>query len=321
VIDEGDAMMKGLAFGLVVLAAAPSGLTAAQGTRLHVLPGPTAFPESIGTDSRTGEYFTGSLIDGTVFRGSLGESEGQVFLTPGSDGRTNVAGVKVDDERRIWIADAFNGRVLVYDENGRLLHTFVLGGPGAPTVNDIAFSRGFAYVTDSARPFLYRIEREQAASPGATSVKPWLDVSAAVTYTTGEGPFGVNLNGIVASPDGATLLVVQTNSGMLFRVDVATGAVTRVAVSGSDLLFGDGMLRLGDHLYVARNAADKIAKLKLENGWRTAVAESTLQNRAFAFPTALAALHGRLLIVNSQLNDAASPTLPFTIVDVPLAGS
>jgi Cu-Zn family superoxide dismutase len=288
---------------------------------VHVLPGATAFPESIGADPRTGVFFTGSLIDGSLFRGTLNAPEAQVFLPAGSDGRTSVAGVKVDSESRIWVADAFNGRVLVYNESGQLLHAFVLAGPGAPTVNDIAFSGRIAYVTDLARPFLYRIDTNQAAQPGTTTIQPWLDVSGAVTYSTGEGPLGVNLNGIVASPDGTTLLTVQTNTGSLFRVDVASGEITKVAVTGADLLFGDGMLRVGDNLYIARNAANEIVKLKLGDGWRTAVSESVLQSDEFAFPTALAALHGRLLVTNSQLNAGSNPKLPFTVVDLPLAGA
>src|SRR5215468_2204143 len=98
----------------------PTVCVAADAVRIHTLPGSTAFPESIGADPRTGVFFTGSLIDGTVFRGTLDAGEAQVFLPAGSNGRTNVAGVKVDDQSRIWIADAFNGRVLVYDENGHL---------------------------------------------------------------------------------------------------------------------------------------------------------------------------------------------------------
>jgi Cu-Zn family superoxide dismutase len=158
VTDEGEAMLKTLALGLGILAATPPVAAASQETRLHALPGATAFPESIGADPRTGTYFTGSLIDGTVYRGTLTAPEAEVFLPAGSDGRTSVAGVKVDDESRVWIADGFNGRLLVYRENGQLLHTFTLAGPGRPTVNDIAFSNGEAYVTDSARPFLYRID-------------------------------------------------------------------------------------------------------------------------------------------------------------------
>jgi len=210
--------------------------------------------------------------------------------------------------------------VLVYDESGRLLHSFLLTGPGAPTVNDIAFARGVAYVTDSARPFLYRIELGEAVQPGVTILGPWLDVSSSVTYATGEGPFGVNLNGIVASPDGKTLLTVQTNTGLLFRIDVASREITQVAVDGAELLFGDGLLRLGDDLYVARNAANQIVRLRLRPGWHSAAAESTITDERLAFPTALAELRGRLLITNSQLNAVANPRLPFGVLDLPIGG-
>ena len=314
-------MTKLLLAGIAFLATAPFAGAAAQQTRSHSLPGATAFPESIGADPTTGAFFTGSLIDGTVYRGTLDAPEASVFLPAGSDGRTNVAGVKVDAHGRVWIADAFNGRVLVYDQAGRLLHSFVLAGPGSATVNDIAFAHDLAYITDSARPFLYRIDTDDADAPGTTTVEPWLDVSASITYTTGEGPFGVNLNGIVASPDGKTLLAVQTNTGILFRIDVASGEISHVAVKGAELLFGDGLLRVGDDLYVARNAANEIVRLKLGAGWHSAVTESTLSNSELAFPTALAVLRGRLLVTNSQLNAGSSPTLPFTVLALPLAGA
>jgi hypothetical protein len=311
-------MSKLLVAGLAALATAPLAGAAPPGIRSHALPGVTAFPESIGADPRIGAFYTGSLIDGTVYRGTLMQPEASVFLPAGSDGRSNVAGVKVDGLSRVWIADAFSGRVLVYDQSGRVLHSFVLTGPGKSTVNDIAFASDLAYVTDSARPFLYRIDMRDAASPGTTTVEPWLDVSSSVTYTTGEGPLGVNLNGIVASSDGKMLSTVQTNTGLLFRIDVASREIERVAAHGADLLFGDGLLLVGDSLYVARNAANEIVRLKLGAGWHAAEVESTLQDARLAFPTALAALHGRLLITNSQLNAGASPTLPFTVLDVPL---
>ena len=311
-------MLKLFVVGLVVSAVAPLPSADTGAARIHTLPGATAFPESIGADPRTGFFYAGSVIDGTVYRGSLSSPSATVFLPAGSDGRTSVAGVKVDSQGRIWLADAFNGRVLVYDGQARLLHAFELVGPGAPTVNDIAFTHDVAYVTDSARPFLYRIDMRAAALPGTTTIDPWLDVSGSVAYTTGKGPFGVNLNGIVASPDGKALLAVQTNSGILFRIDVASRAITRVTVEGGDLLFGDGLLRVGDELYVARNAANEIVRLKLAPGWGSAAVDATLTNDALAFPTALAVLRGRLLITSSQLDAGAHPTLPFTVVDMPL---
>jgi hypothetical protein len=311
-------MTRLLAAGLAVLAAAPAAPANLQRIRSHELPGPHAFPESIGVDRATRAFFTGSLIDGTVYRGTLDAPKARVFLAAGSDGRTNVAGVKVDRHRRVWLADAFNGRVLVYDRAGRLRHTFALAGPGSPTVNDIAFAGGVAYVTDSARPFLYRIRLRAASTPGTTTIQPWLDVSPTVSYATGDGPRGVNLNGIVASRDGRTLLVVQTNTGALFRIDVGSRQINRVDVDGTNLLFGDGLLRLGNTLYVARNAANEIVELKLRADWHEAVVTTIISNHRLAFPTALAELRGRLLITNAQLNAAAAPKLPFTVLDLPL---
>jgi Cu-Zn family superoxide dismutase len=306
-----------LTLGLV-LSIMPAAAEAARFVRTHALPGATAFPESIGADQRSGLFFTGSLIDGAVYRGSLDAPEAQLFLPAGSDGRTAVAGVKVDDRRRLWLADAFNGRVLVYGESGRLLHAFLLDGPGRPTVNDLAFSRGQVYVTDSSRPFLYRMAQADADTAGTTTVEPWLDVEPAVSYGTGEGPLGVNLNGIVASPDGRTLLAIQTNTGILFRVDVADRTISPVDADGAGLLFGDGLLRVGDHVYVARNAVDEVVKLRLGAGWATASVESTTTSDAFAFPTALARIGDRLLVTNAQLDAVANPVLPFTVVDLRL---
>src|SRR5262249_50365508 len=157
-------------------------------------------------------------------------------------------------------------------------HSFVLEGLGNPTANDLAFSHGSVFVTDSARPFLYRLSEADANAPGTTTVEPWLHVDPPVVYSTGEGPFGVNLNGIVASPDGKILLTVQTNTGVIFRVDVEQRTITPVDTGGAQLLFGDGLLRLGDALYVARNAANEIVKLKLGTGWDSAQLQSTTTN-------------------------------------------
>jgi sugar lactone lactonase YvrE len=283
-----------------------------------VLPGAAAFPESVGADPRTGSFFAGSIVDGTLYRGSVRSDTADVLLPAGSDGRTAVAGVKVDRRGRIWLADAFNGRVLVYSQRGELLHRFELQGPGTPTVNDLAFARDQVYVTDSSRPYLYRLAQADADKAGTTTVAPWLAVAPAVTYRTGDGPFGVNLNGIVASPDGDALLAIQTNTGILFRIDVAGRSISPIDTAGATLRFGDGLLRVGGRLYLARNAANEIVRLRLSRGWTRAQLESTTTSDAFAFPTALAKLGDRLLVTNAQLDAPTDPTLPFTVADLPL---
>ena len=64
-------------------------------------------------------------------------------------------------------------------------------------------------------------------------------------------------------------MTVQTNTGDVFGVDVGSGEISTVAVEGADLLFGDGLLRIGDELYVVRNAANQIVRLGLRDGWRS----------------------------------------------------
>jgi Cu-Zn family superoxide dismutase len=292
---------------------AASATSAKSNIRIHDLPGATAFPESIGADARNGEFFTGSFLDGTVYRGTLNSPEAEVLLPAGSDGRTSVTGVKVDNEGRVWIADADHGRVLVYDEAGKLLHTFVLAGPGSPLLNDLVVSRGSVFVTDSSRPFLYRLAENAAHNAGTTIADPWLNLGSPVTYTS-----GINLNGIVASPNGRILLTIQTNTGNLYRIDVVHRSIATVAIHGVDLSFGDGLLRVGDDLYVARNAANEIVKLRLGRGWNSATSEATITNAAFAYPAGLADMRGRLLVTNAQFNAAPDPLLPFTVLDLPL---
>ena len=330
------------------------------GVRAHELPGKTAFPENVDADPETGFFYTGSLIDGTVFRGKLNSPAVEVFLpVGGAYGPKNVAGVKVNGRNRLWVIDSYRGNVLVYDagkevEHPRLLHTFVLEGktepPVTPTVNDLAFSQEFVFVTDSARPFLYHLPVIAADTPGTTTVQPWLTVDPPIFYAHAEIPFSVNLNGIVASPDGKTLLTIQSDTGILYRVDVEQRTISRVAVrreekytlaaaqeSSADgdpfysfvmniflmnpLFCGDGLLRVNNYLYLTRNVTNEIVTLELSEDYHSADLKSRRTDAAFAFPTGLARLGDRLLVANSQLNLSGNPEkvkLPFTVVDLPL---
>lgn len=62
---------------------------------------------------------------------------------------------------------------------------------------------------------------------------------------------GFNVNGIEASPDGRTLLLVQS----LFRASARTGVTDRVDIGGASLANGDGLLRREDRLYVVRTGS------------------------------------------------------------------
>jgi hypothetical protein len=77
--------------------------------------------------------------------------------------------------------------------------------------------------------------------------------SLSVTGDYVDVPGAINLNGIVAN--NGMLLVVQSSTGKLFRVDPATGIADEVDLGGVRLGEGtaDGLELRGHMLYVVRN--------------------------------------------------------------------
>ncbi len=293
----------------------------------YVLPGARLFPESIGYQRATGSYFVGSLVDGRVLRGSVTQAAAHPFLPAGGDGRTSAAGIKVDTRGRLFVAGGSTGRVWVYDvATRRLLARFADGAaPEATLVNDIAvLPNGDAYVTDSLNPVLYRIHVD---SGGRLRFEHWLSLTGtAITYYRG----GLNLNGVAASADGRYLVVNQTNTGLLFRIDIATKAVRAIDLGGyvdggqplvQTLTHGDGILLDGRTLYVARNATEQVATVRLAPDFLSGRVVARYRSPAFHFPTSIVKVGGRLLVLNAQLDrlgPGLAPDLPFTVVGMPL---
>jgi sugar lactone lactonase YvrE len=111
---------------------------------------------------------------------------------------------------------------------------------------------------------------------------------------------GINLNGIVATPDGQTLLAVQTNAGRLWRIDPATGKATQVDLGGASLVHGDGLLLVGRTLYVVQNTDNQIAVVRLSPDLAKGALVTTIHSTGFDVPTTIALLHGELYAVNAR---------------------
>jgi len=273
---------------LGALAAGPAPATA-QAPNTYELPGNAVFPEGIAASGAT--FFVSSSNDGTVFRGDLSSPRASVFLPPGANGRTAALGMKVD-RGRLFIAGGRTGRAFVHDAaSGALLRSVATGGPAF--LNDVAVTRsGDAYFTDSVRPLIFRIPARAAGtrSPAAAPLRPWLGLrGSAIRYRTGPTP---NLNGIVATPDGRSLLAIQSNTGRLFRIDVATRRVGAVPVRGGRLTFGDGLLLRGRTLYVVRNRLELIVRVRLERGYSSGRVVGSSTSPSFGFPTTIATAGG-----------------------------
>lgn len=295
--------------GLVLAPA--NGAIAAPPDR-YTIPGAAVFPEGITTDAASGQFYVGSTGDGTVFRGAADREEMEVFLPGGADGRTSAIGMKVDGRGRLFIAGGATGGVFVYDIGTRRLISRLDTGTVMPTfLNDVAIAPdGTAFVTNSSSPVMYRVT---TAPDGQLSLERWLTFDGTpVQYQM----MGANLNGLVVTPDGRYILTSQSNTGSLYRIEIATKAITEVNLSGQPLR-GDGLILEGPTLYAV--AGGQLLTTQLAADFASGTVVSTLADPTLATPTTVARLGDYLLIVNAQFSrrgPGLSPDLPFTVTGI-----
>ena len=288
--------------------AAKGGNSAALPDR-YILPGATVFPEGIAYDQRTGTVYVSSTTDGTIFSGHVRDETLGVFLAGNTDGRTTATGLAVDDEGRLYVSGGGTGKLFVYDASGALLASFATGS--SPTfINDVAVAKdGSAYFTDSQSPYLYRVYQNDA---GEWAYERWIDFTGTPLVWVA----GFNVNGIDVTPNGKYLIVVQSNTGKLFRIEIATKVVEPIDLGGATVPGGDGILLQGGTLWVLQNNVALLTEIRLNVEQATGEIVARTTDPSFAFPTTLTDARGRLLVVNSQFNrrgPGMSPTLPFTV--------
>jgi sugar lactone lactonase YvrE len=229
------------------------GAVAAVAVFPQVIQLPKGFqPEGIEVGKGT-TFYVGSVANGAIFRGNLRTGAGAI-LVPGAAGKS-ATGIELDNRNRLFVAGASTGKAHVYNaRTGALLRTYTLAT--APTfINDAVVTRTGAYFTDSQKAVLYRIPIGVGGALGEVQ-------TIALT-----GDFALadrfNLNGIDATPNGRTLIAVQSNKGKLFRIDPATGVTREIALGGESVPNGDGILLTGRTLYVVQNQLNRVAVISL----------------------------------------------------------
>lgn len=292
-----------------------AGKHAAKGARhvrpaTYTIPGDKVFPEGIARKGST--FFVGSTTDGTIFRGSLKSPAMTTFSPGGTDGRTTATGMKVAGSRLV-VAGAATGKIFVLSaKDGRTLKVLDTEPAGAPTfLNDVVIARGYAYVTDSQRPILFRFKVDDHGAVGP--LERFVDFTGTpFAYGT-----GFNANGI--AEHHGILTIVQSSTGKLFRVDTKTKEVSEIALGGATLPNGDGLLRDGNVLYVVRNAQELIVPVRLSKDGRSGLVGTGVTGPQLQYPTTIAQDGRRLLVVNSQFDRrsaGAAPELPFTVATI-----
>lgn len=263
-----------------------------------------------GIESWGGRLFAGSLVDGAIWTGSAVTGEGRI-LVEGETGDIAV-GLHIDRLGRLWVAGGPTGEIRVYRaRTGELLQTYTFTGTGF--LNDLDIVRGTVYATDS-------VNQQLAVIPlGVNGSLP--DPSAATTMPlTGDLVYqaGFNANGIAAS--GRWLILVQSNTGLLFRVDPGTGMTRAIDTGGYSVTFGDGLEIRGLTLYVVRNQLNTVAVLRLSRDRLDArlVGELTAADPAdLSVPTTATLTLGSLYVVNARFGTPPTPDTDYWITRLP----
>jgi sugar lactone lactonase YvrE len=268
-------------------------------------------PEGIAAGRGTSLY-VGSIPTGAVWKADARTGKGEV-LVEGREGRAAI-GIKVDKRNRLFVAGGPTGMAFVYDaRTGEDLASYQLTpeGTAATFVNDVAVTHKAAYFTDSLNQQLYVVPfGRKGRLPGQGKVRV-LPLTGDLVYTT-----GFNLNGIAADRGGRALLAVQSNTGLLFRINPRTGVTRQVDLGGASLTNGDGLLLIGRVLFVVRNQLNEIAVVKLNRSLDRGRVVTTLTDPDFDVPTTIALQAGRLYAVNARFGNPDPASARYDIVRV-----
>ncbi len=265
---------------------------------------PNAFaPEGIEI-GKEHTFYVGSVGTGAVYVGDLRTGTGRI-LVEGAPGVRSATGLELEGDR-LWVSGARFGNALVYDAStGALLHEFQLAtGPGATFINDAVVTKAGVFFTDSQRPVIYRV-----GPSGTTTTIP---LSGDYKHVVGQ----FNLNGIVATENGKTLIAVQSFARKLFTIDPDTGVADEIDLGGYDLTNGDGLLLVGRTLYVVQNRDNKVAVFRLSHDLTSATLLHTLTNPDLDVPTTIDRDGARLYVVNARFGTTTPTDQAYHVVKV-----
>jgi sugar lactone lactonase YvrE len=268
---------------------------------IGVVAGAAAFPQVIqlpdgfqpeGIEVGKGNtFYVGSRVTGAIYRGNLRTGAGQELIAGGA-GRP-ATGIELDARNRLFVAGAGSGGAWIYNANTRqLIRAYSLAS--APTfINDDVVTSTGAYFTDSQKAVLYKVP---IGPGGALGNAQTINLSSPFALEP-----GFNLNGIDATPNGKTLIAVQSNNGKLWRINAATGANREITLAGGEKVQnGDGIMLTGKTLYVVQNTNNVVAVIALSPDLTSGRVVTRLSDPDFKVPTTIDDHGRRLYAVNAR---------------------
>ena len=260
-------------------------------------------PEGIAIGRGT-NFYVGSIPTGSIWHGDLRTGRGSVLVPP--NGRAAL-GMKVDRRNRLFVAGGQTGGGFVYGaRNGAEIAQYSFASSGS-IVNDVVVTRNAAWFTDSSRQFIYKVPIGRHGRLGTAREIP---LTGDIVYGD-----GFNANGIDALANGKRLIIVQSNTGKLFRVN-RRGVTDEIELQGGPVVNGDGILLHGRTLYVVRNTDNEIAVVKLSPSLGSGRVVRTITDPGFDVPTTIAEFGKRLYAVNARFTTPPGPDVEYWVTQV-----
>lgn len=259
-------------------------------------------PEGIAIGKAPYAYF-GSRADGDIYRADLRTGQGRVISQgPG----TPSLGLKIDDRGRLFVSGGSGGNARVINAaTGAVLRSYPL--QAVPSfINDVTLTGGAAWYTDSTNPVLFKLPLGRSGRLPAAAVR--VPLTGDIAYATGN-----NANGIAPSPDGRGLIIVQSNTGKLFRTSFS-GRTTEIDLGGENVVNGDGLWRHGRTLYVVQNRLNVITRIRLDRHAVRGTVVSRTSDPRFDVPTTIAEYGRHLYLPNARFTTPPTPETPYTAV-------
>jgi sugar lactone lactonase YvrE len=290
-------------------------MIAADKTFPEVISLPNGFrPEGIAI-GKGSTFYVGSIPTGAVYSGDLRTGEGHILVPP-QEGRAAI-GLKYDERTGLlFVAGGPTGFAYVYDgQTGAGVAAISLTPPSPDTfINDVVVTNDAAYFTSSRQQVLYRVRLEHNGHLPTPAVAEPLPLSGDYVFTPGQ----FNANGITATPNGKTLIIVNSVDGVLYNVDPNTGAATRIDLGGDAVPNGDGILLQGNTLYVVQNQLNQIAVIELNHDLTSGTIVETITNPSFDVPTTIARFGNALYAVNARFSTPPTPDTTYNVIRVPI---
>jgi sugar lactone lactonase YvrE len=315
--DQGDPMTKPwrlrASTALLTLPLAASGLLApataapsGAGDRIDL---PTGWqPEGVTTDGT--DLYVGSLADGRILRADL--RNGRTTVLSKSETGKPAVGIDYDRWRDvIWVAGGPEGEIRAQSaSNGRVIATYRMPRRDGRFINDVVVTRKAVYATDSMKQQLGVVRIADGEIPPSGKATK-LRLTGDLQYED-----GFNANGIVRS--GRWLVLVQSNTGTLFRVNKSTGRTRAIDAGSYEFSNGDGLERDGKRgLHVVRNQDNLVVDVRLSPRRLKAKVLEEHTSANLDVPTTVADVGASLWAVNARFGNAAPTTADYWITRLP----